>query len=85
MFFLAVCGGFAQVNPVEDFKPSETNQPGREYPKVNSEGRVRASISAPEAQKVQLDIGGVKYDMAKNTDGVWRRSLYEYAQLLFKK
>ena len=71
MFFLAVCGGFAQVNPVEDFKPSETNQPGKEYPKVNSEGRVRASISAPEAQKVQLDIGGVKYDMTKNSDGVW--------------
>ncbi len=63
--------GFAQVNPVEDFKPSETNQPGREYPKVNSEGRVRASISAPEAQKVQLDIGGVQYEMTKNTNGFW--------------
>lgn len=55
----------------EDFKPSPTNQPGREYPQVNSEGRVRASISAPEAHKVQLDIGGVKYDMIKDEKGVW--------------
>lgn len=31
----------------DDFKPSSSNQPGREYPQVNSEGRVRARIAAP--------------------------------------
>jgi enterochelin esterase family protein len=56
---------------VEDFKPSSTNQPGKEYPMVNSEGRVRASISAPEALKVQLDISAVKYDLKKDEKGVW--------------
>ncbi len=71
-----VAGGIclAQTNQtaaVEDFKPSSTNQPGRQYPQVNSEGRVRASISAPQALKVQLDIGGVKYDMTKDEKGVW--------------
>jgi enterochelin esterase-like enzyme len=55
----------------EDFKPSATNQPGKEYPQVNSEGRVRASISAPEAHRVQLDIGAVKYDLTKDEKGVW--------------
>jgi enterochelin esterase-like enzyme len=65
-----------QTNPpeavaVEDFKPASTNQPGRDYPQVNSEGRVRASISAPEAQRVQLDISAVKYDLVKGEDGVW--------------
>jgi enterochelin esterase family protein len=60
-----------QQTVVEDFKPSSVNQPGKEYPQVNSEGRVRAQISAPEAQKVQLDIGGVKYDMVKDDKGVW--------------
>ena len=55
----------------EDFKPSSTNQQGKEFPQVNSEGRVRAQISAPEANKVQLDIGGVKYDMVKDDKGVW--------------
>lgn len=55
----------------EDFKPSATNQPGKEYPQVNSEGRVRASILAPEAHKVQLDISAVKYDLTKDANGVW--------------
>ena len=57
--------GWAQ-SVVEDFKPSSVNQPGKQYPQVNSEGRVRVSIPAPEAHKVQLDIGGVKYDLRKD-------------------
>lgn len=60
---------YAQV--VEDFKPSEVNQLGKEFPQVNSEGRVRVQIYAPGAQKVQLDLGGVKYDLAKNDKDVW--------------
>ncbi len=59
----------AQV--VEDFKPSGVNQIGKEFPQVNSEGRVRVQISAPEALKVQLDIGAVKYDLKKDEKGVW--------------
>jgi enterochelin esterase-like enzyme len=74
---LVTCGiCFAQMNladsgAVEDFKPATTNQPGKEFPKVNSEGRVRASISAPEAKRVQLDISAVKYDLIKDENGVW--------------
>ncbi len=56
---------------VEDFKPSSVNQPGKQYPQVNSEGRVRVQISAPEANRVQLDIGAVKYDLTKDEKGVW--------------
>lgn len=61
----------SQTSVVEDFKPSTVNQPGREYPKVNSEGRVRVQIKAPGATKVQLDISAVKYDLKKDTAGVW--------------
>ncbi len=56
---------------IEDFKPSSTNQPGRDYPMVNSEGRVRVQIKAPEAKRVQLDISAVKYDLVKDTAGIW--------------
>lgn len=59
----------AQV--VEDFKPATTNQEGKQYPMVNSQRMVRAQISAPEATSVKLDIGGVKYDMVKDENGVW--------------
>ncbi len=55
----------------EDFKPSSVNQPGKQFPQVNSEGRVRVQISAPEAKIVQLDIGGVKYDLPKDSNGIW--------------
>jgi len=69
---LAYSVSFAQSNkPLEDFAPSSVNQPGKQFPQVNSEQRVRASISAPEAKKVQLDIGGVKYDLVKDDKGVW--------------
>jgi enterochelin esterase-like enzyme len=57
--------------PVEDFKPSELNHPGRQHPEVNSQRRVRTSFKAPNAQSVMLDIGGVRYPMTKGEDGVW--------------
>jgi len=63
----------AQTNqpPVEDFKPASTNQRGKDYPQVNSERRVRARISAPQAQNVQLEINGKRFPMTKDSNGVW--------------
>ena len=61
----------AQTGVIEDFQPSSANQPGKEYPQVNSEGRVRVKISAPDAKYVQLDIGAVKYDLTKDAEGSW--------------
>jgi enterochelin esterase-like enzyme len=72
--FLIGLNSRAQENPsvaVEDFKPASTNQPGSEYPKVNSEGCVRARIEAPEAHSVLLNIDGVRYPMTKDGHGVW--------------
>lgn len=64
--------GFAQQRTVvEDFKPSSVTQNGKEYPQVNSGGCVRVQIEAPQANKVQLDIGAVKYDLTKDENGVW--------------
>jgi enterochelin esterase family protein len=74
--FLALLTGLsamAQTNQsaVEDFKPSSLNQPGKQYPQVNSERRVRARVVAPQAQSVMLDIGAVKYPLTKGDDGAW--------------
>jgi enterochelin esterase family protein len=74
--FLAATSGFlvahAQTNqPVDDWKPAPSNQPGQPYPQVNSEGRVRARIRAPQAQNVELDISGKRFPMTKDTNGVW--------------
>ena len=69
---ISAANGYAQpVAANDDYKPAVTNQQGKQYPMVNSEGRVRASIAAPQALKVQLDIGGKKYDLIKDEKGVW--------------
>jgi enterochelin esterase family protein len=62
---------FAQSKNSDGYQPSVTNQPGKEFPQVNSEGKVRAQLLAPNATDVRLDIGGVKYEMVKDEDGLW--------------
>lgn len=73
LFLLAavLVSASASAQVTEDFKPASTNQEGKQYPMVNSQRMVRAQISAPEANSVKLDIGGVKYDMKKDDNGVW--------------
>ena len=71
LLFNGICFAQNAQTVVEDFKPSSTNQPGRDYPMVNSEGRVRVQIKAPESNRVQLDISAVKYDLVKDTAGIW--------------
>lgn len=75
VLLLTLSGSLCLAQPaqpiVEDFKPSSVNQPGKEFPTVNSEGRVRVQIKARDAHLVQLDIGAVKYDLIKDTSGVW--------------
>ena len=58
----------------EDFKPSSLNQPGQQYPQVNSQGYARFRIVAPEATavKVSLGLGGRGGTvLAKAPDGTW--------------
>nr|WP_294923764.1 alpha/beta hydrolase-fold protein [uncultured Flavobacterium sp.] len=70
--------GFSQTNQAiaEDFKPSTVNQPGQEYPQVNSQGYARFQIMAPEAKSVvvSLGLGGAKggTTLTKGEDGFWR-------------
>ncbi len=71
---LAGLPAIAQTNPpaVEDFKPSSLNQPGKLYPQVNSERRVRARVVAPQAQSVSLEfLGGARYPLTKGENGAW--------------
>jgi len=58
----------------EDFKPSTLNQPGQEYPRVNSQGYARFRILAPEAQSVRVSLGGLQrggFALDKGEEGIW--------------
>lgn len=63
----------AQTNrPADDWKAAASNQRGKQYPQVNSEGRVKARIVAPQATNVALEfLGGTKYPLTKSDDGAW--------------
>lgn len=50
--------------------PASSNIRSAKYPQMLIDGRAMFKFKAPEAQKVQLDLGK-KYDMVKNKDGVW--------------
>src|SRR6185437_10726438 len=50
--------------------PASTNVRGADYPQILGDHRVIFKIKAPEAQKVQIDLGK-KYDMVKDTEGYW--------------
>lgn len=50
---------------------AQTNEPGNDYPRLDSDGRAYFRLRAPEAQRVQVDICGKKYDMNRDISGVW--------------
>jgi enterochelin esterase-like enzyme len=68
----------AQTNePANDWKPAPTNQGGKEYPQVNSEGRVKFRIVAPDAKSVGCTFRDSS-EFKKGDDGAW----YGYTRVL---
>ena len=62
------------IQPKEDFTPNKLNQPGQQYPMVNSEGYARFRVVAPDAKSVivSLGLGGRGGTvLRKDKDGVW--------------
>ena len=56
----------------EGFKPASTNTFLSPYPAVNAQTRqAMFRVVAKTAQNVQIDLSGKKYDMIKDTAGVW--------------
>ena len=58
----------------EDFVPSSMNQPGQEYPMVNSQGFARFRVEAPQAKSVIVSLGLGGHGgtvLQKGKDGFW--------------
>src|SRR5437879_6385037 len=56
--------------PADDWKPAPSNQAGKQYPQVNSEGRVKFRIVAPKAQSVGVSFRDSSA-FTKGEDGAW--------------
>ncbi|MGC4102403.1 alpha/beta hydrolase-fold protein [Ferruginibacter sp.] len=50
--------------------PASTNIRNGAYPQIMTDSRVKFSIKAPDAKRVQVDLGK-KYDLVKDNNGVW--------------
>jgi enterochelin esterase-like enzyme len=51
--------------------PAATNTRTAKYPQILPDNRVLFRLKAPDAQKIQIDLGR-KYDMARDTGGYWQ-------------
>jgi enterochelin esterase family protein len=51
--------------------PSPYNIYGAQYPKIETGNRVTFRFKAPDAQKVQVAINNVAFDMVKDSEGMW--------------
>lgn len=68
--------------------PASTNVRNAKYPQILPDNRVVFRVKAPNAQKVQIDLGK-KYDMVKDTAGFWNvttdsisRGIHYYSLLI---
>lgn len=69
----------ASANAQFFHQPDESSLPGKkaplnvrsaQYPRLLPDNRMEFKIKAPDAKKVQIDLGK-KYDLTKNADGEW--------------
>jgi enterochelin esterase family protein len=62
----------AQTNtPTMAAHPSPYNFTGVQYPRIEADARVTFHFNAPSAQKVQVAIANISFDMVKGDGGVW--------------
>lgn len=80
-FALSVLTGYAvfaqsgqasnNFNVVDSVRPSPYNLYGNQFPRIEADRRVTFKFYAPNAQKVQVSIVNVPFDMTKEENGVW--------------
>ncbi len=68
--FVGVAPALAEDPKPADAVPAPSNIRGAEYPKVHSDLRVTFRVKAPDAQKVEFQLGK-RYAAQKGDDGFW--------------
>jgi enterochelin esterase-like enzyme len=71
MLFLGCVSSTVWAQAGEDSNPASSNQTGAEYPRIHGDLRADFRVSAPAAQKVQVQVPGATLDMTRHDDGTW--------------
>src|ERR1035437_5824784 len=60
----------------DEGQPASSNVMGAQYPRIHSDLSATSRLKAPEAQKVQVQVGAdpKHYDLTKGEDGTWTGS-----------
>jgi enterochelin esterase-like enzyme len=67
----AQSGQASNVFSADTAHSSPYNLYGAKYPRIEADSRVTFRFKAPNAQKVQVSIVNVPFDMIKGDDGIW--------------
>lgn len=70
LWTLAASTGAAADGPRPP-RPAVTNLPGRAYPQIEPDLRVTFRVAAAGARQVQLELGGNRFPMIRDGEGVW--------------
>ena len=70
LLVLCICGCKNQVKSTSGPVSASTNVRGVKYPVVNPDNSATFKVAAPDARKVQLDLGGLT-DLKKDEKGLW--------------
>ena len=70
LFVVVSCNLASAQNADLSSVKATTTLSGYQYPRILPDNRVEFQIKAPNAQKVQLDLGKL-YDMNKDANGIW--------------
>src|SRR3954469_24805688 len=77
LLILALAAALPLTQAAGGGAPAPSNVRGAQYPRVDPDGRITFRVTAPTAQKVQIQagtpdgMGGGPFDMTRGTDGAW--------------
>jgi enterochelin esterase-like enzyme len=67
----ALCCGLSEAQTADNCTPSALNIPEAKFPCIYPDHRALFRVLAPDAQKVQVSLGGQRLEMTKGPDHVW--------------
>ncbi len=71
LFSALVLAALCLAQSPENSHPATSNVMGAQYPRITPDLRAEFRLHAPDAQKVEVNVGGAKYPMTKGQDGFW--------------